>query len=277
MKLNPLHWSLRSKLALSITLLLAAIAGFLSVFFPARMESFSRRSIERRAVAMVTVLANAAAPGIDIDDDVGIKELLTALDDIGDARYAAVWRANGSVMATWRNGASKTSGVVPRPAISYGAGGLRVDAPIHGRGGASGIISVGFSLDELVAERREQELIVALVAGIIFLVGVVGSFALGTVLMRPVQRVTQVALRIAHSSDTSAADLPLERSDEVGQMASAIEHMLKRLDEKQQELAASSEAGHGRLPPRRHGGRRHFRCCTKSATCSTASTCRRAW
>src|SRR4051812_4061156 len=55
--------SLRAKLSASLAVLLASIAVFLVLFFPARMDAVARRWAESRAVGMSALLANAVAPG----------------------------------------------------------------------------------------------------------------------------------------------------------------------------------------------------------------------
>ena len=238
MKLAPRDWALGTKLALSVTILLGAVALFLFLYFPSRMERVSRRWVERRAVGMATVLANAVAPGLDLDDDVDVQHELLGLARAEDALYAAIWRADGSRMASWNPGGpqAKFQGVAARPVVSYGDGQLRVDAPIRGKGGARGTITIGFSLRELEREKREQQLVVGSVALVVFVMGMAVSFVLGAFLMRPIKRVTEVARQIALGADASSADLPLGRRDEVGQMALAIDHMLKRLDDNRKQL-----------------------------------------
>ena len=239
LKLAPRDWTLGTKLALSVTALMAAVAVFLILFFPSRMERFSRRWLERRAVSMANVLANAIAPGLDLDDDVDVKHELLGFAQSGDALYAVVWRGDaGATVATWNvpDVISAWHGAASKPILTYGDEQLRVDAPIRGKGGARGTLTLGFSLGELERERHEQQAIVGWVALVVFVIGMAVSLVIGSFLMRPILRVTQVARKISQGADASSADLPLGRGDEVGEMALAIDHMLKRLDDNRKEL-----------------------------------------
>jgi signal transduction histidine kinase len=62
--------------------------------------------------------------------------------------------------------------------------------------------------------------------------------ALGTLLTRPLRRITAVAERIADGDASASGDLELERRDEVGRLASAFDRMLRRLFGQQQRIDA---------------------------------------
>ncbi len=223
-------WSLRTRLVVLTALMLVAVAVFLWIYFPARMEHFSRRWVERRAIGMALVTASAAAPGLEFDDTTNLNELLAGLSTAPEATYAAVRRGNGTVMAAWKPdlvpAASVTLG--DAPVVSYVGGQLRVDAPIKAKGGSHGSVTLGFSLDELEKEVHSNSMAVALVSLLVFLFGLAVSFVIGTVLVRPVQKMTAVALRIA-DGDISQREVEVPGTDEIGRMASAFNRMLHSL------------------------------------------------
>jgi methyl-accepting chemotaxis protein len=233
-ELNPKHLSLRTKLVLVITALLLAVAVFLWLYFPARMDAFSRRWLERRADAMATTLSSGVASAVEFDDATAVQSLLNGLSSASDVVYAAVVRTNGSVMAAYK------ADQVPKedfevPSI-YTSGQFRLRSPIKGRSGVGGILKLGFSLDELKREQHSQDVAVAWVSLVVFLLGLAASFFVGTVLVRPVREITDVALRIARG-DLSQAELKVNGRDEVGQMAEAFNGMLRSL----RELASAAQ------------------------------------
>jgi signal transduction histidine kinase len=68
---------------------------------------------------------------------------------------------------------------------------------------------------------------------VLVVIGLAGTFGIGTLLVRPLRRMTDVAQRITAGDDRAARDLPLDRGDEAGAMATAFASMLRRLYEQQ--------------------------------------------
>jgi methyl-accepting chemotaxis protein len=220
--------SLRSKLILLIAGLLAANSLFLLIFFPARMAEFSRRWMERRAVGMAIVLAGAAAPGLEFDDATNVRELLAA----GAARapeviYAAVRRPDGSVLGAWHPELAprRVEHASTDTEVRFEADRVVVESPVRLKAGAPGSLSVGFSLNELQVEQRSNLIMVLGVSALIFVVGLALALFIGTLLVRPIRQMTDVALRIAEG-DLSHGELTVNRADEVGEMASAFNRMV---------------------------------------------------
>jgi methyl-accepting chemotaxis protein len=235
--LNPKHLSLRTKLVVVITGLLAAVSVFLWLFFPARMDKVSKRWLERRAEGIATILASAAGPAIEFDDPSAVQTLLNGLGTSSDVLYAAVHRANGTVLAAYHGDQAPKDAVGGSDATTtYVGDQLRVHAPVRARGGATGSIDLGFTLDELKREKHSQDVAVAWVSFFVFLLGLAVSFFVGTVLVRPVRVMTDVALRIARG-DLSQTELKVAGRDEVGQMAEAFNQMLRSL----RELASAAQ------------------------------------
>lgn len=138
--------SLRWKLVALIAVLLAAVVLFLFAYFPRRMETFSQQWSERRAIGMASLLSATAAPGVEFDDSVSVTELLNGLSATPEVLYASVRRSNGSLLAVYH--AERLPEDVPiarnAPVVTYANGAVRVDAPIHAKGGSAGTLSIGF-------------------------------------------------------------------------------------------------------------------------------------
>ena len=127
--------------------------------------------------------------------------------------------------------------VLQGPLLAYAGDILRVDAPIRGKSGATGTLTIGFSLNELEREVAGNRITVMEVCAILFALGLFASFIIGTYLVSPIRRMTDAALRIA-AGDLSQADLQRrEPGQKVGLMAHAFDRMLHSL----RELAASAD------------------------------------
>src|SRR5262249_26960328 len=149
---------------------------------PWRMAGFSRRWVERRAVGMAIVLSNAGRPALEFDDATNASELLAGLSKAPEAIYAVVRRGNGSVLASWHpelapampRGSLPSDGLPmhEEPTVTFGDSQVHVQASIRAKAGATGMLSLGFSLRELDAETRSNQLVAAAISTLVFLIGV---------------------------------------------------------------------------------------------------------
>ena len=225
--------------------LLAAIAGFMVVFFPARMEAQAERSTRIRARALAQVMASAIAPAVEFDDADNAGQILDYLDATPDATFAVVFDAAGKRLASRHDGAVPLGLPAFVTAVSdqFHEGTLVVSAPVVGRGGGGGTLHLGFSLHDLRDTRDAARRGVALASGLVLAFGLLGCVVLASLLTRPIHRLTETARRIARGDlpprlATSTGD------DEVGQMTQALDVMLERLDSVNQQLIdASRHAG----------------------------------
>jgi methyl-accepting chemotaxis protein len=230
--------SLRAKLVVMMASLLAAVVVFLMVYFPKRMEASSRQSLERRAEGVAVLLAGATAPGVEFDDASSVQEQLANVRTMPEVVYAGVRSPSGAQLATYHGELlpPDAPSALAGPVLAYVGNVLRVDAPIRGKSGATGALTIGFSLGDLEREVQGNRATVTEVCATLFVLGLLVSFVIGTLLVRPIRRMRDVALRIA-AGDLSQADLSVESRDEVGLMARAFDRMLRSL----RELAASAD------------------------------------
>jgi methyl-accepting chemotaxis protein len=232
------HRSLRFRLAALIAALVAAIALFLVLFFPWRMESFSRKWVERRATGVVHALATAVGTGLDFDDATYVAEMLNGMSTSPEVLYAVVYRSNGTVLAGYRPElvppGNPVAGV--EPTLTYGNDQLRVDALVKGKGGSTGTLRIGFGLHELESEVSANRAVVGLASAILFVIGLVASSMIASVLVRPIEEMTKISSNIA-KGDLSQDELQVDADDEIGRMGAAFNRMLRYL----RALAASAD------------------------------------
>lgn len=230
MKSLGLFSTLRMRLIALTSLIVLFISIFQASFYPQRLRNSLRRHMEERLVSLATATASNIAAAIEFDDQKTAQEVLEGLTHVSDFAYAVVFRAGGGVMAQ----ALRTPSAIPylpageRAQISVSSGVLRIDQLVRGKGGGTGTLTLALSLSSLVAEEREQTRIGLLAALLVFLVGCVSNFVVGTILIGPVRLMTDLALRIA-DGDLSQPSLDIVRTDEIGRMAAAFDKMLSML------------------------------------------------
>ena len=242
MKLDPRHLSLRARLVILVALLFAAFALFFLAFFPARMDAQARHWVLSRATGIAQLLASATEPALDFGDAANGQHHLEALASTPEATYGLLLREDGSTLAAWhpeRAPARLTD--IPEGAGIHGEA-VVARVRIHTRGGQQGTLLVGFSLAELHADSQHTLRLAASISALIFAFGVLAAFGVGTLLVRPLGRVTQVALRISEGELDAQSELDLTRRDETGTLAAALSRMLRRLYEQKALIQSQSEA-----------------------------------
>jgi methyl-accepting chemotaxis protein len=192
---------------MSFAALLASISLFLFLFFPARMDAGARRWAESRAVGMSALLANAVAAGLEFDDPADAGKALAALASTPEAVYGVVRRPNGTVLAAYKPDAVPSFPAKPgdEPLLAFDSGLLHVSVPVRIKSGEAGVLSIGFTLAALEKERRANLFVVAAVSALVLALGIGATFAVGTLLARPLQEMSKVALCIA-SGDLRGAE-----------------------------------------------------------------------
>jgi signal transduction histidine kinase/HAMP domain-containing protein len=236
--------SLRTRLVVMVTLLLTSVALALLAFLPARIESRSRGLVEARAMGIATLLANTIGPALEFDDESNAVERLGQLASTPDAIYAGVARADGSVLASWHapNGPPLPLAKPVAGAPTIDGSVLHVVVSITTKGGTHGFLLAGFTLEELEREKAAAFRLVAITSIIVVVVGLALAFFVGTLLIRPIERMTQLALRISKGESPKPEALDIDRDDEVGTMARAFALMLDGLDRHRSFLECQSEA-----------------------------------
>lgn len=238
--------SLRIRMVVLFGLLIVAIAGFMAVFLPGRIEDQLRGATERRARTIAQVLASAVEPAVEFDDPDHARTTLQWLDTLGDAQFAVV-DSGGARLAGWHEARAAavlpTAPVPSSPAVRYVADQLVVSAPIALRAGGHGAIHVGFSIEELHVERQKAQRTVEIASLAVLGVGALVCFVLASILVRPIRRLTETARAISRG-DAPAALAATDGSDEVAQMSRALSVMLERLHQANAKLVdASRHAG----------------------------------
>ncbi len=226
------HFSLRTKLIALISTLLAALSVFLVWFFPTRMDATANVWLERRAKGMAILLANAVAPGLEFEDATQVTQRLGGLDTAPDAVYAVVRKADGTVLASWHESDYQQVGPsLPDETYVERTGDvLHVVQPIWTKLGDKGALAVGFAATELEKEKQDYFIVVGGVSTGLFTAGVLAIFVIGTLLVRPIRRMTEVASEIA-GGDLAAAEEALGGLAHEDERAEGSGGRVRRMDE----------------------------------------------
>lgn len=249
------RWSVRTKLAALISVLIGLISIAIYLDVPIRLRRQAVTAIVAKSHSLVEMAAFNAGAALFFEDRVGVDESLAAMRTNPDLVYVVVSDRNGRMVAAFngdlaeRYGFERISmtlpaseGVLPGVSAPRTAGGFSSDDRIYQAGSAVtyngrgvGRIYLGLSLDRLNAEIGESRATIALVSLLIFTIGMATVFALSTVITEPLSRIVGAAQRVAAGDLASRA--PVRFDDEVGRLARSFNEMVDKLAAAQWELA----------------------------------------
>ena len=269
--------SIRTKIAVVMTSLLAIVSLAVYLYFPERMHRQSVGSVTRKAAALTGMAAFSVAQGLHERNQSSVAAAMTGIRSNPDLVYLMLLDGEGQVFASFNdliardaNYASVPMNAVAapqrvlqggqryvRPSAVQVAGGFTPDetiyqtmAPVQWHGRTIGRLYAGMSLAEASADAANSRATIALVTLIAFLIGTLAVFALSTVITGPLQRIVETSEEIAAGDFSKRARVTTQ--DEVGHLARAFNRMVERLEEwnrtletrvaeRTRELAASEE------------------------------------
>jgi diguanylate cyclase (GGDEF)-like protein/PAS domain S-box-containing protein len=269
--------SIRTKIAVVMTSLLAIVSMAVYLYVPARLHRQIVDSVIQKAAALTGMAAFSVADGLQERNQVAVAAAMTGIRNNPDLAYVMLVDSRGEVFASFNDLIARESGYtsVPMrplaapqqvrqggqryvaPAAQQVVGGLVPDgsiyqtsAPVQYRGRTVGRLYAGMSLAAANADAARSRAAIALVTLIAFLVLAVAVFALSTVITGPLQRIVETTEEIAAGDFSKRA--AVTTSDEVGHLAASFNRMVERVEdwnrtleirvvERTRELAASEE------------------------------------
>jgi PAS domain S-box-containing protein len=231
--------SIRARLVFAFSTLVAAIAVFTFIFFPARLERQAMRATIAKATAVRDMLAYCVEPALVFDDSIAVNEALVGATRVPDVAYLVVWDNARKIRGAYGTPA-RTS--FPDAATSAESSDRRTfvsAAPVLHGGAVVGAVAVGVSLEPLHAELAGARSVGALVSALILGIGILAIFAISTLVTRSLTDVSRTVGRIA------AGDLSIRAAEtggaEVDRLVRGFNGMVDSLVGTQAELARINE------------------------------------
>jgi diguanylate cyclase (GGDEF)-like protein/PAS domain S-box-containing protein len=251
--------SIRTKLTLVMTLLLAITSVAVYVYFPSRLKAQALDSVAQKAAALTEMTAYSIARGVSARDPVAVAEVLTAMRRTPDLVYIVVLDGRDVPYAVFNDLEANEMhfrdipmhriaelrflrGVAPPGLGERGAtarevtGGFSADStvyqassPVRYEGRLVGRVYIGMSLRAIKDEIARSKATIALVTAIAFLIGVIAVFAMSTLITGPLDRIVATAERIAEGNLSLRAEV--SGDDEVGHLASTFNLMVSELEQ----------------------------------------------
>jgi signal transduction histidine kinase/CheY-like chemotaxis protein len=230
-------FTIGTKLAVLIILLIGGISLFIYHYFPARLESQAMSAISDKAHSITEMMAFNVSPALYFEDRDGAAEALggarrseglvyiVVLDDSGN-EFASIGRRMADrvdFLSTSHHDYISPDGYV-----------FRTTTPVIHNGRQIGRFYLGLSLLELRSKISVIRANIAMVSFIIFIIGVVAVIAISTLVTGPLTQMVETAEKIAAGDLTKRAKIASR--DEVGHLARTFNLMVENLETTQREL-----------------------------------------
>ncbi|MBK7865175.1 MAG: response regulator [Archangiaceae bacterium] len=227
-----------------MALLLGICATFIQLYFPTSFRAQADVAFTERAQSLARLTGSTLGPTLDFDDRTAAARRLAELASVNDAVAAVLFDSEGQRFARWDRDVSHT------PDISAGLfEGFTASrdfyvarTPIPARAVSGGELVVLLSTHALAAQEAQAHRAVWLATIAMLALGLLAALLLGSVLLKPISRVTATARRISAGDVNAGRELALDRTDEVGVMARALHDMVDRLLEQRALLHSQSES-----------------------------------
>jgi len=227
--------SIRVKLVVAMVLLSTFTSVALVLESSYRMDREAAETLARGQAAMLELLEYQMAPALEFRNEANAAELLDSLMADPDVRYAAIRDADdklfaqraididGAALSRLDSGAVTAGEVIKNLEV--------VRHPIVNPGGARvGTAIAGFSLEHrhaLELQHWKRGLAIFLVATA---VSIILALLVGGLMTRPLLRLKKTVQEVSISRDLDAA-VKIESRDEIGDLTSAFNEMLRELRE----------------------------------------------
>jgi len=219
--------TVRAKLIIAVSSLIAVISVFIYIYFPLKLERQLLGSMTIKADQISRMIAYGATPALYFEDRDAVNEIFGAALLNEDLEYIQIARRDSSVFAELRR----------NPEINYSHGEMK-KKPIRRRyftviremgynNQNIGFLHISFSMKSLHEDVELARFHIALISLSVFMFGVLVILAISRILSAPLNRMVETVEKIAAGNLKERANV--HTNDEIGFLARQFDIMVDRL------------------------------------------------
>lgn len=229
--------SIRSKLAIAFSFLIAIVSTFIFLYLPMKLEERSFKSIAERAQSIAEMTSFSVGTALLFDDVKTIDEAIAGARQNEDLLYIIVLDTAGRTVTSFNNPAAVRSNYLSSEGddhISDDGTAYRLFTPILSNGHEIGKLYVGLSLTELKNEISRTRTAVATISLLIFIIGMAAAIGLSMVITKHLNQMAETALQVAGGDLTQRVEVSTR--DEVGDLANSFNRMIENVQNRTLQL-----------------------------------------
>ena len=240
------NWLHRQSIARRI--LLAIVVSVSSAVLVSAIVFFfwNRYALERfvvdNMVATAEVVADGLQAAVAFDDREAADDTLASLASKPEVDLACAYDRQGQLLAEYRARPSVQCPSSPRPeGTYYENGGIVLSRTVRQGGRAIGSLYLRRSLSDIAAQSTQQMLVLALIAAISLIVGLVLSNKLQRAISDPIVRLANTARGVSDQHDYSLRATK-ETGGEIGTLVDTFNKMLEQIESRTKQLQDAVQA-----------------------------------
>jgi len=229
------NMNIRYKLISTYSLFAVLIGLFIFFFFPYQQRKQILSQTRANSLAISKMTADNLAASLEFGDQTTAQEVLNVLkenedfvfvlvenllvENVNGEPFAALNQERALQLDLLKNVDFPTCQIVDNIAVTT--------IPILSKGLKIGVLTIGLSISSIKAEINKNTTIAQLVVVLLVLITILTSMIIGKVISNPIHKVIEVSSTIAQGDFSN--ELKVVSRDEVGQLASAINEMSRKL------------------------------------------------
>ena len=257
--------SVRTRIAVLMTSLLAIVSLAVFLYFPRRLHTHIVQTVVQKSAALTGMAATSVAAAMSEENRTEVAKFLSGVRNTPNLAYFVLVDAKGAEFASFNERIAREAGFatlpmqpVETPQLVLQAGQIvrtpsrevtggttgdgkihQTSAPVRHQGKTIGRLYIGMSLAAANAEAAASRRTIAWVTLLAFVLLTLAAFALSAVITGPLQRIVETTETIAAGDFSQRAEV--SSGDEVGHLARSFNRMVDRVEEWNRTLEARVE------------------------------------
>lgn len=218
--------------------LIGVISLFIFIYFPSRLKNQAIEASVDKAQSIAEMTAFSISSALFFDDVEGAQEVIEGAKQNEDLIYIVVLDDSGDLFIAFNQDEADRIDLMQteKQSLRMSQDGMvyEIMTPILNGDEEIGQLFLGISFGKLRKEIDRSRVNIALVSGLIFLIGIIAVLGISTLVTRPLSQMMQTVERIAQGDLTQRATL--SSRDEVGHLAESFNLMVDTVEERTKEL-----------------------------------------
>lgn len=227
--------SIRTKIAVVFSILIALIALFIYLYFPARLEQQVMREMADKARVVGLITAYSMAPSLYFEDPVSGSDVLKGVMINREIEYVVVFDLQNKIFVSANLPVAKKHFYKDLQSSVCADGAIyRFNESIYHNGKKIGEVYCGISLKRINETIYNARLSITLISLVVLGLGMVLVFLISSIITGRLNNMVKIVKEISKGNLSKRSEIFSD--DEVGQLGTAFNAMVENLEEVYEEL-----------------------------------------